>query len=144
MELGELRRMTDKVRGRLPGRLSFINMGGSIYDHPNLVEEFVQTVQPDVLCFDRYPSFGYQMAPPPETVMRPVNDTYNESGVWRNSRDGYLHALSTVRAAALRHRLPFWNYFKASGVYESVAKDARGINPAPTEAVSTVYLPFTA
>ena len=42
-----------------------------------------------------------------------------------------------VRAAALRHNLPMWNYFKTSGVYESVAKDAHGINPAPTEAVST-------
>ena len=49
--------------------------GGSIYDHPQYVEQYVAAVRPDVLCFDRYPSFGFQMSPPPETVMRPINDT---------------------------------------------------------------------
>ena len=135
--------------------------GGSIYDHPQYVEQYVAAVRPDVLCFDRYPSFGFQMSPPPETVMRPINDTCthtsnplrsrlprktsednrvlcrcadNESGVFRNARDGYLHALSTVRSAALRANVPLWNYFKAAGIYESKAKDRNGINPAPTEA----------
>ena len=84
------------------------------------------------------PSFGEIMSPPPETTMRHVNDTYNESGIFRNSRDGYLHALSTVRNASLNHGRPMWNYFKASGVYESVAKDAHGVNPAPTEAVRVI------
>ena len=66
--------------------------------------------------------------------MRPVNDTFNDSGVFRNARDGYLHALGTVRAAALRHRLPLWNYFSASGCYESKAKDIHGVSADPTEA----------
>ena len=92
-EFTTLRKMTDTVRTRLPGRLPFINMGGSIYDHPERVEQYVQAVRPAVLCFDRYPSFGHRMSAPPETVMRPVNDTFNDSGVFRNARDGYLHAL---------------------------------------------------
>ena len=81
--------------------------GGSIYDHPQYVEQYVAAVRPDVrtarsakhsssfdratfpdqqsclpeqvLCFDRYPSFGFQMSPPPETVMRPINDTCTHS-----------------------------------------------------------------
>ena len=53
--------------------------GGSIYDHPQYVEQYVAAVRPDVLCLDRYPSFGFQMSPPPETVMRPINDTCTHS-----------------------------------------------------------------
>ena len=109
------------------------NIGGSIYDHPSIVQQYIERVQPDILCFDRYPGFGHIMSAPPSTVMRPRNDTYNESGVFRNSRDSYLHALSTVRSAALHAKIPFWNYFKASGIYETKAKDARGVNPDPTE-----------
>ena len=52
-EFTMLRKMTDTVRARLPGRLPFINMGGSIYDHPERVEQYVQAVRPAVLCFDR-------------------------------------------------------------------------------------------
>jgi hypothetical protein len=132
-EYTRLRTMVSDTRAKLPGRLGFINMGGSIYDHPSIVEQYIERVQPDILCFDRYPGFGYIMSAPPNTVMRPCNDTYNESGVFRNSRDSYLHALSTVRYAALRANIPFWNYFKASGIYETKAKDARGVNPDPTE-----------
>ena len=84
-----------------------VRRGGSIYDHPQYVEQYVAAVRPDVrtarsakhsssfdrvtfpdqqsclpeqvLCFDRYPSFGFQMSPPPETVMRPINDTCKHS-----------------------------------------------------------------
>jgi len=86
-----------------PDKLAFINLlpnyatdtqlgSANYYDY---VQDFVDTVHPDVLCMDHYPLFT---AP----AFEPTNNM---------TRAGYRDNLAVLRAAALQADIPFWNFF---------------------------------
>lgn len=127
-DFAEIRKRIDEFREKRPGKLPFVNllpdtappsdMGTDNYG--SYVERFIEAVQPEVLCFDHYPTFA------PEA----------------DERDGYCRNLATIRSYALRQGLPFWCFVKAMAynsdavpteaqmrwqVYAAVAHGARGI-----------------
>jgi hypothetical protein len=81
-------------RAAAPTALPYINLfpnyasptpvGGGTYEE--YIESFVRVVKPPFLSYDNY--------------------SMMEDG---SLRDGYFENLETVRSAALRHKLPFWN-----------------------------------
>lgn len=96
----EMRELVDAVRAARPGRLGYINLfpsyaspwgqlGAENYDE--YVRQFVEVVDPDVLCMDHYPRFK------PE----------------RDGRDEYCNDLAVMRKYALQQGIPFWNFFNA-------------------------------
>ena len=118
----------EEVRRIRPGKLPFINllpndaspeaMGVDAYE--TYVRRFAAAVQPEVLCFDHYPSFG------PE----------------EDGRTAYCENLATMREIALEQGVPYWNFFKAMAhgsdaapteaqirwqIYASVAYGAKGV-----------------
>ncbi len=92
-----LRDQVDAVRRIRPGKLGYINLfptyaskkqlGTDTYDEH--VRRFMEEVRPDVLSMDHYP------------LMRPDAD----------GRDGYCENLEYMRVYALKHGVPFWNFF---------------------------------
>ena len=54
-------------------------------------------VQPDLLCFDHYPTMEY-----------PDNDLNTHAD---SSRAGYRTNLAATRNVSLEAGIPFWNYF---------------------------------
>lgn len=94
-----VRSRADEFRRDRPGKLPFVNLfpntasnsetGADSYD--GYLKQFIATVQPEVLCFDNYPSF------PPET----------------DGREAYRANLDTFRTLALQHGIPFWCFVKA-------------------------------
>ena len=127
-EFEGLAQKVEKNRKRYPGKLSFINiypnyanagmLGKSAYDE--YVSDFIETVNPDVLCMDHYPIF------------RPDGD----------GRDGYCANLETMRKYSLKQNIPFWNFFNTMPygphtdpteaqvrwqIYSSLAYGAKGI-----------------
>lgn len=94
-----LRKRVEELRAARPGKLGYINLFPSYCDLERLgtptyeehVRQFLEVVQPDVLCMDHYP------------MMRPELD----------SRDQYLADLDVMRRCALERAIPWWNYFNA-------------------------------
>jgi hypothetical protein len=92
----DLRRQVDEIRAARPGKVAFINLlpnyapdwalGTSYVGH---VERFIHEVNPEVLSMDNYPHF------------LPNSD----------GRDAYCQNLEVFRAAALKAKIPFWNFF---------------------------------
>ena len=84
------------MRKEAPGKLPYINLfplyvPASVYPAANrtyegYLEEFATVVKPDFISYDNY--------------------SLIDDG---SLRDGYFQNLELVRAAALRHNLPFWN-----------------------------------
>lgn len=116
------------LRGVRPGKLAYINLFPSTCPAERLearhyrdyVTRFMAEVKPEVLCFDHYPT------------MKPGED----------GRARYLYSLEVVRAAALEHDVPFWNFFNTMPfghhsdptegqlrwqVYTSIAYGAKGV-----------------
>ena len=96
----EMRQLVDAVRAARPGKLGYINLfpsyaspwgqlGAENYD--DYVRQFIEVVDPDVLCMDHYPIFK------PD----------------RDGRDGYCADLAVMRKYALQQNIPFWNFFNA-------------------------------
>jgi hypothetical protein len=83
------------VRQHAPGRLPYANLlpdeGRPAGDYPKYIEAFCQTVQPELLSFDRYP-----LLPAPGSL-----DV------------AYFANWADIRAAGLRHNLPTWTYIQA-------------------------------
>lgn len=99
--------------GDRPGGLNFVNLlpnygmdphkgwaGDSAYQ--DYIDAYIATYAPRVLCFDHYPWFEVGDAPP----YTPPAFAYPNT-----TRDGYRRNLLAIRAASLRHHVPFWNYF---------------------------------
>jgi hypothetical protein len=61
------------------------------------VQEFMETVDPDVLCMDHYPFFEGAYA----------NATLN------TSMEGYHRNMEVLRKYSVLHNVPFWNFFNA-------------------------------
>ncbi len=128
-EFPHLRTQVDAVRVARPGRLGYINLfpsyaspwgqlGTETYEE--YVRQFMEVVDPDVLCMDHYP------------VFKPDRD----------GRDGYCEDLDVIRRHALEHDIPFWNFFNAMPygphtdptesqmrwqIYASLAYGAKGV-----------------
>lgn len=94
-----VRARADEFRRERPGKLPFVNLfpntasdsetGADSY--VSYLQQFITTVQPEVLCFDNYPPF------PPEA----------------DGRGAYCDNLDTFRTLALQHGIPFWCFVKA-------------------------------
>jgi len=65
------------------------------------VDTFVQTVRPDILCFDLYPTFG-------DCSWGVRGGDVNASS---DTRDRYLHNLAFINNRSLAANLSYWNYF---------------------------------
>lgn len=121
---GEVRALREKR----PGKLGYINLYPShatpkhygVATYEEYVSRFLKEVDPDVLCFDRYP------------LMNPDID----------ERDGYCENLDVIRRHAMKAGVPFWNFFCSIGygrhydptesqlmwqIYTSVAYGAKGV-----------------
>lgn len=85
-----------------PGTLRFVNLLPNYADFPSAYEDylqaFVDTVHPDILCFDHYPLFY------PGSEVEPSTNV---------SQAGYLRNLASVRAVGLQSSIPFWNFMNA-------------------------------
>ena len=85
------------IREARPGKLGYINLFPSYASEDQLgtpsyeahVEQYVETVDPDVLSMDHYPRFGPKI----------------------DGRDNYCNDLGVMREYALRKNVPFWNFF---------------------------------
>jgi len=96
-EFGHLRVAVEEFRNAFPGKLAFINLfpgyaspdilGADSYEQ--YVSQFVNEVDPDVLCMDHYP------------MMRPDKDR----------REDYCNDLAVMRKYSLEKQIPFWNFF---------------------------------
>ena len=102
----KVRKMTDQVRRQDPARLAFsclfpsygmynwsnspINWENSAY--AVYVDDYLKTVNPDVLCFDYYPFHQKQ-----STVI--TNDWYRDMGLYRTK--------------AAQYNKPFWYYYQS-------------------------------
>lgn len=124
-----LRDQVEALRAARPGRLGFINLfpgyaspGGQLgaENYEAYVRQYVETVDPDILCMDHYPLFK------PD----------------RDGRDGYCADLAVMRRHALERGIPFWNFFNAMPygphtdpteaqmrwqIFASIAHGARGV-----------------
>ena len=123
-----LRKTLDGIRKARPGKLGYINLfpnyanerqlGTKTYDEH--VRRFCEEVGVDVLSMDHYP------------FMKPGADT----------RDRYCENLAVMRKYALKHDIPFWNFFNTMPfgshfdpteaqlrwqVYTSIAYGAKGV-----------------
>ena len=114
-QFGAVAAFSDQVAAAVPGKLRFNNLlphapllqlNASSYDE--YVQAFVDTVRPDVLSFDYYPSF--------------------QNDEWANppSMSDYRSNLADMRRHALAAGVPFWNFFGVQHVF--------GGQPDPTEA----------
>ena len=114
---------------------------GSTFDYPSYVSSFVETVKPDVLCMDSYPSFtrapnASQVPPPqpppppppppppsPMLTLAPLlltlvqQDPTHDLGWTKTPRLVYRVILAVLRKQALRSNINFWNYFGAMRVF---------------------------
>ena len=116
-----------------PGKLRFVNLLPNYADfappggYRGYLRAFVDTVRPDLLCFDHYPLFY------PGSATDAASNT---------SQAGYLRNLADVREASLAAGIPFWNFFNAMPfngrpdvteaqlrwqVYSSLAYGAKGV-----------------
>jgi hypothetical protein len=94
-----LARDVAQIRQLRPGKLTFINLlpdyapatALGTPDYKTYVHQFIDQVQPDVLCMDYYPQF------------RPEKR--------KDGRPGYLNCLAVMREESLRGKIPFWNFF---------------------------------
>eukprot|EP00750_Incisomonas_marina_P018867 INCI3160.1.p1 GENE.INCI3160.1~~INCI3160.1.p1 ORF type:complete len:434 (-),score=66.14 INCI3160.1:134-1435(-) len=85
-----------------PDKLVFINLLPNYANAQQLgtptygeyVEQYVDTVQPDVLCMDHYPLF-----------------TAPDTATGNMTKQGYRDNLDVLRDVGLRKDLPFWNFF---------------------------------
>ena len=110
-EFAGLGKTVADVRKKRPGALSFINLlgmtaGPSWWGTPtyqDYVGSFVKEVQPDILCFDIYPSFpgAHCTADPPK----------NHSV----TPEVYAQNLAIIRNNSLAHGMDFWLYFNFMG-----------------------------
>lgn len=116
------------IRAARPGRLAYINLfpnyanaeqlGTPTYDEH--VARFVEEVNVDVLSMDHYP----HMTPD------------------KTTRDAYCENLAVMREYALKHGIPFWNFFNTMPfgphfdpteaqlrwqIYTSIAYGAKGV-----------------
>jgi len=115
-----LAKAVEVVKQQAPGKWPYINLfPGMGPDYDTYVDEFIKICRPTILSYDNYPvgqdgSFSF--------------------GFWAN--------LAQMRAAALKHDLPFWNIFLTSAhwsygepteadlrlqAYGSLAYGARGL-----------------
>lgn len=92
------------IRARSPGSLSFINLLPSNVSHarywgePNYtayVQKFVDIVNPDIVAFDHYPTFGRNVADKRET----------------DTREDYVRNLDLACVIANKASLPVWQFF---------------------------------
>ena len=107
-EFPALRVWADSVATRAPGTLRFINLlpnyatpgawNASTYDE--YVSEYVEVVDPDLLCFDHYPLFD---ALQPFDATNPDNTT----------QAGFIRNLVSFREASLKASIPFWVFFNS-------------------------------
>ncbi len=107
-----LARWSEAVRKAAPKAFPYINlfpnyasaaqMGVPTYDE--YVESFLTVVKPPYLSYDHY--------------------ALMEDG---SLRDGYFQNLETVRAAALRHKVPFWNIVLANAHYSYAEPTEAGL-----------------
>jgi hypothetical protein len=96
----ELASWSKIVRADHPDKLQFFNLVpnyGYTADYANYVSRFVEEVNPDVLCFDHYPSF----------------DTAHGN----RTMAGYRANLAVFRAVSLKAGIPMWNYFKPVPIF---------------------------
>jgi hypothetical protein len=116
-----------QVRARDPAALSFVNLYPSNVSHavewgaPNYtsyVQQFVDTVRPDVLCFDHYPTFG-----------RTVADARAA-----DTREDYVANLAMVAEIAERGQRPMWLYFNIVPYGGNVTRMPHEGHEDPTEA----------
>jgi len=92
--------VVQRIRQQDPARVSFVNLwpyfeneiGDDAY-----IEDFIQTVQPEVVCSDRYNFFGDA-----------------EGNTW-DENDEYFAQLERLRRHALLHGIPFCNIIQAVG-----------------------------
>ena len=110
-EFAGLGKTVADVRKKRPGALSFINLlgmtaGPSWWGTPtytDYVGSFVKEVQPDILCFDIYPSFpGAHCTHDP-----PKNHSVTP--------EVYAQNLAIIRNSSLAHGMDFWLYFNFMG-----------------------------
>ena len=96
----KMRELVDGIRAVHPEKLGYINLfpsyaspwgqlGAKNYDE--YVRQFIDVVDPDVLCMDHYPIF------------KPDQD----------GRDRYCDDLEVMRRYALQQNIPFWNFFNS-------------------------------
>jgi len=127
-EFAQLRGAVDSLRASCPGRLTFINLlpnyanAGQLgaQSYKEYVKQFLDVVEPDVLCMDHYP------------MMTPDHD----------GRERYCDNLRVFRRLALQKGIPFWNFFNTMPygpqfdpteaqlrwqVYTSLAYGAKGV-----------------
>ena len=118
-----------KVRRLRKGKMGFVNLletycpADTLFSNPpaagrnasdtvgyeEYVEAFVATVAPDLLCFDYYPYFEeWQQFPHYDRL--PVATR----GRSLQTKEGYVENLRVIYATAVKHGIPFWNYFGAS------------------------------
>ena len=123
-----LRATIDTIRKNRPGKLAYINLlpdyanagqlGAATYDE--YVSRFCEETGCDVLCMDYYP------------MLTPTAD----------GRDGYCGNLAVMRKYALKHKIPWWNFFNTMPfgphndpteshirwqIYTSLAYGAKGV-----------------
>jgi hypothetical protein len=97
----DLANVSRQVAALYPGKLRFVNLlpnyaPAAAYNattYAAYVEDFMVELQPDVVCMDHYPFFEL------------ADDQTCES------REGYRNNLAVLRAAGLRHDVPFMNFF---------------------------------
>jgi hypothetical protein len=110
----ELSKTVASVHQIRPGALVFVNLLGGYMASPQAalawwgvpsydeyVDEYIKTVQPDILCFDLYPDFG-------DCGWAVRGGDVNRSA---DTRDRYLHNLAFINNRSRMHNLSFWNYF---------------------------------
>jgi hypothetical protein len=97
--------LSKELAQKFPTKLQFINLFPPFNGRQwfiDYVRTFVEEIEPDVLCFDHYPSF--------------------ESG-W-DAAD-YKFTLAVVRANAMAVGIPFWNFYGAIRVYNEDPTEAQ-------------------
>lgn len=93
------------LREAAPKAVAYVNLlpnYAAIADYPGYIESFIQTVKPTVLSYDHYAMM--------------------DDG---SLRAGYFQNLEAMRAASLKHNLPFWNIVLSNAHF-------RYAEPSPT------------
>ena len=99
------------MRSTRPTKATFVNLlpnyaepsGYGAKDYVSYLRAYVETVQPDLLCFDHYPTMEYA-----------DDDLNTHVDV---SRAGYRTNLAAVRNVSQEFGVPFWNYFSTITLY---------------------------
>jgi len=127
-EFPKLKARADAIAAAHPGKLAYVNLFPNYAtpaqlgspDYPTHLQQFLDTVHPDVLSMDHYPLFH------PD----------------RDGRDRYCSNLAVLREKALLAKIPFWNFFNSMPygphtdptesqlrwqIYASVAYGAKGV-----------------